>query len=122
MTATAHQPETCSATTLHTPPPSRRTLTLVAMDVQTLPEAPVQDGTARVTHISRGHRTGPTPDETAARKARRRLSTVTYARTQSGSYRARYFNEAGFDCYGDDANGNHDDAQATTTLPTPFIH
>lgn len=119
MTATAHQAETHHATTLEDPPPPRPTLTLVAMSVQALPETPAAQGIARVTHIIRDT-DHPTPEETARRKARRRLGGVTYSRTQSGSYRARYFNDAGFDCYGDNAQGHHDESQAITELHTPF--
>lgn len=66
------------------------------------------------------HPLDPTPQETQARKDRRRLTAVTYSATRTGTHRARYFNAAGFDAYGHTVSGAYQEDQAIMTTPSPF--
>lgn len=73
---------------------------------------------ATVTHLR--HPLDPSPEETQARKDRRRMDAVTYTRARSGTYRARYFNTAGCDAYGHTVTGTYQEDQAIMSSPSPF--
>lgn len=69
------------------------------------------------------HPLDPTPEEVAAKKARRRLDAMEQGRDRNGVTRAHYYNTAGFDVWGYDSRGQYDPAQDThTAIPNPFAH
>lgn len=53
----------------------------------------------------------PTPEEVAAKKARRRMDNMTQTADRYGVNRARFFNQAGYDVWGYNERGQYDPAQ-----------
>lgn len=73
---------------------------------------------ATVHHLR--HPLDPTPEQTAARIARRRLGRVVYTATRAGAHRARYLSHAGIDAYGHDEDGTYHAQEDIMHSPSPF--
>lgn len=98
------------ATTDQDTHPGAASFTLVGMSATiTEDPAPALAVPAPVTYLR--HPLDPTPEETARRKARRRLAMVVYSPTHGGAHQARYINAEGFDAYGYDIVNSYDPAQ-----------
>lgn len=115
MNVTAPARDTLSTS----PAPLPTTLRLVAMSAPAL-EAPPTPPAPMLVLLP--HPADPTPEQVAAKKARRRLSATVQSTDRLGLVHARYFNDAGYDAWGYHLDGHHDPSQVVAATPNPFTH